>query len=85
MNESKKKSGKAINPDAAIATEKKAAAPVKIKATSFTDKEIAAAIGESVPASKKQFREKEVKTPTTRKFKTHSEKKNFKKQEGGKK
>ncbi len=85
MNESKKKSGKAIDPGTAIVAEKKAAAPAKIKATSFTDKEIAAAIGEPVPPSKKQFREKEVKTPTARKFKTHSEKKNFKKQEGGKK
>lgn len=51
----------------------------------ITDKEIEAAIGESVPAGKKTVREREPKTIQPRKFKTHAEKKNFKKQQVGKK
>ena len=51
----------------------------------ITDKEIEAAIGESVPAGKKPVREREKKTIQPRKFKTHAEKKNFKNQQVGKK
>ena len=86
MNESKKKSNKIPEPAANTAiAENKTLKTGKIKATSFTDKEIAEAIGEQVPPSKKITREKAVKIPTPRKFKTHSEKKNFKNKEGGKK
>ncbi|MEO8772394.1 MAG: pseudouridine synthase [Ferruginibacter sp.] len=85
MNESKKKSNKISDSSAAPIVEKKAVPQGKIKSTSFTDKEIAEAIGEAIPQQKKIIREREVKVPTPRKFKTHSEKKNFKNKEGGKK
>ena len=84
MNESKKKSSKIPSLNT-TAPEKKIIPAGKLKATSFTDKEIAAAIGEAVPPSKKPIREKEIKISKPRKFKTHSEKKNFKNQTGGKK
>lgn len=84
MNESKKKASKI--PDSTVApVEKMKEKKGKIKASSFTDQEVAAAIGESIPASKKLIREKEIKVPQPRKFKTHSEKKNFKKNQSGKK
>ena len=60
-------------------------APKKIKEKKLTDKEIGEAIGEPVPASKKEGRIKEAKIPQARKFKTHSEKKKFKLNNVGKK
>lgn len=86
MNESKKKAGKSDpslgNSNNVIEVVKE---PKKIKEKKLTDKEIALAIGETsiVPSTSK--REKEVKVPKARKFKTHSEKKEFKKNQVGKK
>ncbi len=88
MNESKKKSGKVSPEKISLAEEKQAAktADKKPAEKKLTDKEIAAAIGEvAIPESKKIVREKEVKIPKARKFKTHSEKKEFKKNQVGKK
>ncbi len=82
MNESKKKNNKIPSANTTI-VEKKVIK--KVKPTDFTDKEIAEAIGETVPPSKKIIREKDAKSLTPRKFKSHSEKKNFKNQAGGKK
>ena len=86
MNESKKKSSK-IPEKEAVSTivENKEASPAKIKAKKLTDREIAEAIGEAVPKSKKVEIEREVKIPKPRKFKTHSEKKNHKIKSVGKK
>jgi 23S rRNA pseudouridine2605 synthase len=93
MNESKKKSGKKtaenITPEVEkIETKAVPAAEVKKPVEKkLTDKEIAEAIGEvSIPVSKKADRVKEIKVPKARKFKTHSEKKEFQKNiKGGKK
>jgi hypothetical protein len=76
MNESKKRTGK-INAAApsSIAAEKKIIKPLPEK--KLTSREISEAIGEPVPAAKKVVREKEIKIPKPRKFKTHSEKKQF--------
>ena len=84
MNESKKKANKtpASNPAAA---DDIVATPPKPRPKKLTDKEIAVAIGETVIPAAKPPREKEIKVPKPRKFKTHSEKKNFKNQTGGKK
>ena len=86
MNESKKKSSK-IPEKEVVATiaENKEARPAKIKEKKLTDREIADAIGEAVPKSKKVEVEREVKIPKPRKFKTHSEKKNHKIKSVGKK
>ncbi|MCP9751136.1 pseudouridine synthase [Ferruginibacter sp. HRS2-29] len=91
MNESKKKSKKTDAVKEEIKTDsKKTAAPLETKKAAepkLTDKEIAEAIGEkTIPVSKKAGKEKEVKIPKARKFKTHSEKKEFNKNsKGGKK
>jgi hypothetical protein len=98
MNESKKRTSKSpVNPtqvaDEEIESTPKpkaeakveTPAPKKIKEKKLTDKEIAEAIGEAVPPSKKDAREKEVKVPKARKFKTHSEQKKFKLNNVGKK
>ena len=49
----------------------------KIKGSDYTNKEIAEAIGEKIATPEKIKREKEIKIPKPRKFKTHSEKKAF--------
>ncbi|MEO6405108.1 MAG: hypothetical protein ABIY51_08550, partial [Ferruginibacter sp.] len=76
MNESKKRPGKitAIIP---TSEEKKILKPLPEK--KLTSREISEAIGEVVPPVKKVVREKEIKIPKPRKFKTHSEKKQFNK------
>ena len=84
MNESKKKTNKIPTANTSVA-DTKVAKPETAHWKSLTDKDIAAAIGEAVPASKIPVREKEIKVPKPRKFKTHSEKKNFKNQQVGKK
>ncbi len=68
----------------AVAEKKPALKKEKIQ-QKLTDKEISAAIGEAIPAGKKPVREREKKTVQPRKFKTHTEKKNFKNQQVGKK
>jgi 23S rRNA pseudouridine2605 synthase len=83
MNESKKKAGKVQDPEKPI-KEKKLPEPETKHWKQLTDKDISAAIGESIPESKK-IRMKEVKVPKPRKFKTHSEKKQFKNNQVGKK
>lgn len=83
MNESKKKPGKATAASPLI-TVKKSDNPDIQNWKNLTDKDIAIAIGETeIPASTKPVREKKI--PQARKFKTHSEKKNFKNQQVGKK
>ena len=84
MNESKKKNSK-IPGSNTIVAETKTAKPENGNWKMLTDKEIAAAIGEPVPATKKTIQEKEIKVPQPRKFKTHTEKKNFKTRQVGKK
>ncbi len=78
MNESKKKANK-IKSSPATAVENERTAPAVIKEKKLTNEEISEAIGETIPGTKKQVREKEVKIPKPRKFKTHSEKKDHKK------
>ena len=84
MNESKRGTNK-IPVSNSTVTEKKAVNPESKHWKSLTDKDIAEAIGEKVPEAKKPVREKEVKVPQPRKFKTHSEKKDFKNKQVGKK
>ena len=84
MNESKRGTNK-IPTSTTTAAEKKAVNPESRHWKTLTDKDIAVAIGEPIPASKKPVREKEVKVPQPRKFKTHSEKKDFKNKQVGKK
>lgn len=57
----------------------------KRKGKDYTNQEIAAALGEEIVAPEKIKREREVKIPRPRKFKTHSEKKASKKNPLGKK
>lgn len=87
MNESKRGSNKI--PVANSTTPEKKIVKEEIKHwKSLTDKDIAVALGEAIPSSavsKKPIREKEVKIPKPRKFKTHSEKKEFKNKQVGKK
>ena len=98
MNESKKRTNKipmsmndSVAEDIETTIEEKTnvpaekMAPKKVKEKKLTDKEIGEAIGELVPASKKEGRIKEAKIPQARKFKTHSEKKKFKLNNVGKK
>ncbi|MEP7164810.1 MAG: pseudouridine synthase [Ferruginibacter sp.] len=82
MNESKKKNNAAPVLKATV-TEKKTTEPEIKDWKKLTDKDIEAAIGEALPAINKPIREKKI--PQPRKFKTHSEKKNFKNQQVGKK
>lgn len=82
MNESKrhKQSPESITPPAAQ--------PVKPKKDDWkklTDKDISEAIGEDISKPSKPNREKEIKIPQPRKFKSHAEKKQFKNRESGKK
>ena len=84
MNESKKKNN-TIPISTKTVREKKVSEPEAVHWKKLTDKDIEAVIGEAVPATKKIIREKEIKIPKPRKFKTHSEKKNFKNQQVGKK
>ena len=49
----------------------------KIKGSDYSNKEISEAIGEKITTPEKVKREKEIKIPKARKFKTHSEKKAF--------
>ena len=84
MNESKKKNKIIVSSDKPVSENKKTEKPEK-NWKQLTDKDIAVAIGEAIPASNKPKREKEIKVPQPRKFKTHSEKKNFKNQQVGKK
>ena len=86
MNESKKKGNKIHAAEKMeTATENAAPAEEKVKEKKLTNKEISAAIGEIIPKAKRVFEDKEVKIPKARKFKTHSEKKNFKNKTVGKK
>jgi len=78
MNESK--SGKKT----AAAPATKNTAPARIREKKLTDEEIAVAIGEPVISAEKPKREKEIKIPQARKFKTHSEKKQHRTQAGKK-
>ncbi|MFT3910378.1 MAG: pseudouridine synthase [Ferruginibacter sp.] len=81
MNESKSKKS-----NAAATVVNKTTKPEREKERRLTDKEIATAIGEaSIPKSKKIVHDKDAMISKDRKFKTHSEKKNFKKFNGGKK
>ena len=57
----------------------------KRKGKDYTDQEIAAALGEEILAPEKVKREREIKIPKPRKFKTHSEKKASKNNPIGKK
>lgn len=57
----------------------------KRKGKDYTNQEIAAALGEEIVAPEKVKREREVKIPKPRKFKTHSEKKASKNNTIGKK
>ncbi|CAN5870132.1 hypothetical protein BH11BAC4_BH11BAC4_24430 [soil metagenome] len=84
MNESKRGTNK-MTPANATVAEKKVPNPEAKHWKSLTDKDIATAIGEPIPTSKKPVREKEVKVAKPRKFKTHSEKKDFKNKQVGKK
>ena len=84
MNESKRGTNK-IPAQGNAVSEKKVPKPEEKHWKSLTDKDIAVAIGEPVPASKKPVQEKEIKVPKPRKFKTHSEKKDFKNKQVGKK
>ncbi len=84
MNESKKKNN-TIPISTKTVREKKVSEPEAVHWKKLTDKDIEAVIGEPVPATKKTIREKEIRIPKPRKFKTHSEKKNFKNQQVGKK
>lgn len=82
MNESKKKSGKNIPAEiSSPVTERKTVKPVVEK--KLTPREISEAIGETISPAK--TREKEIKIPKPRKFKTHSEKKQFIKKSSTKK
>lgn len=94
MNESKKKLNKvpAQSPELNTAKDLDAAPENqseekirKPKEAKLTDKEIAAAIGEPVPPSTKNERVYPKKTPKARKFKTHSEQKQHKLNNLGKK
>ncbi|MEO7523244.1 MAG: pseudouridine synthase [Ferruginibacter sp.] len=87
MNESKTKSKKVQSTETQSASvENNPAKAEKPKAIKLTDKEISAAIGESsIPRSKKIGNDKEARPPKPRKFKTHSEKKNHKNINSGKK
>ena len=83
MNESKKKNSKTTE-TATTVTENNLAEPAIKDWKKLSDKDIAVAIGEaSIPVTNKPVREKKV--PQPRKFKTHSEKKQFKNQQVGKK
>ncbi len=84
MNESKKNPNK-ITTRKTVVTENNALNPDITHWKKLTDSDIAVAIGEPIPATKKPIREKEIKIPQPRKFKTHSEKKKFKNQQVGKK
>ena len=57
----------------------------KRKGKDYTNEEIAAALGEQTVAPEKIKREREIKIPKPRKFKTHSEKKASKNNPIGKK
>ena len=82
----KKKDNKILAADKAVtATENPAPSEEKVKEKKLTNKEISAAIGEIIPKAKKVYEDKEVKIPKARKFKTHSQKKNFKNKTVGKK
>jgi len=85
MNESKKKN--TVSTVSNVKTEDNKASTSDITDwKKLSDKDIAAAIGEAtIPVSNKPLREKKTKIPQPRKFKTHSEKKNFKNQQVGKK
>ena len=84
LNESKRNSNK-IPASNTKSVEKESVKPDNKRWKDLTDNDIAVAIGEAIPSGKKPLREKEIKVPKPRKFKTHSEKKNFKNQQIGKK
>ena len=73
MNESKKGKGKTDTDANGNAV--KSARPEKIKERKLTNEEISEAIGETVIQPEKINREREIKIPKPRKFKTHSEQK----------
>ncbi len=86
MNESKKKNNRILSEDGiTTVVENKTANPVKVKEKKLTDKEIAEAIGEPIPKTKRPNVDAAAKIPKPRKFKTHSEKKNNQKLNLGKK
>ena len=76
MNESKRGAKKIKDAEPAKgATKPEAISDDKRKGKDYTNQEIAAALGEEITAPEKVKREREVKIPKPRKFKTHSEKK----------
>lgn len=79
MNESKSR-----KKSSGSSAEIKNAAPAKPREKKLTDEEIAVAIGEPVIIAEKPKREKVIKIPQARKFKTHSEKKQNRNQAGKK-
>ncbi len=100
LNESRKKTGKNAEAILPVTEQKNVRNPDKLKGRDYTNEEIAEALGEKIikekkPAAKKKFtapvvpekpkREKEIKIPKPRKFKTHSEKKKHQNNSIGKK
>ena len=86
MNESKRGAKKIKDAEPAKAAVKRE--PIsddKRKGKDYTNQEIAVALGEEIAAPEKVKREREVKVPKPRKFKTHSEKKASKNNTIGKK
>jgi 23S rRNA pseudouridine2605 synthase len=86
MNESKRSAKKTKDAEPARGVAKpEAISDDKRKGKDYTDQEIAAALGEEILAQEKVKREREIKIPKPRKFKTHSEKKASKNNPIGKK
>ncbi len=85
MNESKKKNKQAEQPSGKPTLKNNKTETTDKSWKKLTDKDISVAIGETIPAIKTSKREKEIKVPKPRKFKTHAEKKNFKTKQVGKK
>ena len=86
MNESKRGAKKVRDTEPAKgAVKPEVISDDKRKGKDYTNQEIAAALGEEIAASDKVKREREVKIPKPRKFKTHSEKKASKNNPLGKK
>ena len=86
MNESKRSAKKTKDAEPVKgAVKPEAISDDKRKGKDYTNQEIAAALGEEILAPEKVKREREIKTPKPRKFKTHSEKKASKNNPIGKK
>lgn len=86
MNESKRNAKKTKDAEPAKgAVKPEVISDDKRKGKDYTNQEIAAALGEEIIAPEKVKREREIKIPKPRKFKTHSEKKASKNNSIGKK